>query len=267
MRTLPQGPPFNSHSGHHDGATFNNRQQWHGPGLENTHSRPLNLCTQDSDGQATRGLVPSRSQGTCGEQSRIPAYRDSRGGGGSSRHDYEATLAATTPSTLGRSHPHPTSSTYTTPGPGTLHDHCDSTLEQMQSQQTDNRPTSLSIPSSKSSPPYTSSQRKQLRVEEKSYLKEVKRSIAEGRVPKVRLTQNNHGDIMQYKAQFLNALKLAALAIEPNADIDVHNPATMQEIMKEVRRQFIIEKPLPEGMVAGFLQRLYKRNRSLYHRH
>jgi hypothetical protein len=50
---------------------------------------------------------------------------------------------------------------------------------------------------------------RQLRVEEKSYLKEVKRSIAEGRVPQVRLKQNNNGDIVQYKAQFLNALKLA----------------------------------------------------------
>jgi hypothetical protein len=41
----------------------------------------------------------------------------------------------------------------------------------------------------------------------------------------------------------------------------------MQEIMKEVRRQFITEKPLPEGMVKGYLQRLYKRNRAVYHRH
>ena len=72
---------------------------------------------------------------------------------------------------------------------------------------------------------------------------------------------------MQYKAQFLNALKLAALAIVPSADIDIENSSTMQEIMTEVRRQFIIEKPLPKGMVEGFLQRLYKRNRAVYHRH
>ena len=117
-------------------------------------------------------------------------------------------------------------------------------------------PTLLSTTSSKSSPPSTMSQRKQLRVEEKFYLKEVKRSIAEGRVPQVRLQQNNNGAIVQYKAQFLNALKLAALPIVPNADIDNKNPCTMQEIMKEVKRQFIIEKPLPEGMVAGYLQRL-----------
>jgi hypothetical protein len=43
---------------------------------------------------------------------------------------------------------------------------------------TDNSPILLSSNSSKSSPPYTLSQRKQLRVEEKLYLKEVKRSIA-----------------------------------------------------------------------------------------
>ena len=72
---------------------------------------------------------------------------------------------------------------------------------------------------------------------------------------------------MQYKSQFLNALKLAALAIVPNAFIDIRNSSTMQEVMDEVRRQFIIDKPLPEGMVAEFLQRLYKRNRAVYHRH
>jgi hypothetical protein len=111
------------------------------------------------------------------------------------------------------------------------------------------------------------SQRKQLRTEEKSYLKEVKRSIAEGRVPQVRLQQNDTGNIVQYKTQFLNALKLPTLAIVPNADIDIKNPCTMQEIMKEMKRQFIIKKLLPEGMVAGFLQCLYKRNRAVYHRH
>ena len=132
---------------------------------------------------------------------------------------------------------------------------------------TNNSPMLLSTNCSKSSPPYTSSQRKQLRVEEKCYLKEVKRSIAEGRVPQVRLQQDNSGNIVQYKAQFLNALKLPALAIVPYVDIDLKNPSTMQEIMEEVKRQFILEKPLPEGMVEGFLQRLYKRNRAVYHRH
>ena len=81
------------------------------------------------------------------------------------------------------------------------------------------------------------------------------------------MQQNNSGHIVQYKTQFLNALKLAALAIVQDADIDIQNPLTMQEIMKEVRRQFIIEKPLPEGFVGGFLQRLFKRNRAVYHRH
>ena len=139
--------------------------------------------------------------------------------------------------------------------------------EKMPMVQTSNSPILSMTNSSKSSPPYTLSQRKQLRVEEKSYLTEVKRSIAEGRVPQVRLQQTKSGDIVQYKAQFLNALKLAALALVPDADIDVKNPTTMQEIMSEVQRQFIIETPLPDGMVAGYLQRLYKRNRAVYHRH
>ena len=86
---------------------------------------------------------------------------------------------------------------------------------------TSNSPILLSSNSSKSSPPYTLSQRKQLRIEKNSYLKEVKRSIAKGRVPQVRLQQNNNGDIGQYKAQFMNTLKLAALALVPNADIDI----------------------------------------------
>ena len=128
-------------------------------------------------------------------------------------------------------------------------------------------PGRLNTNSSKSSPPYMLSQRKQHRVEEKLYLREVKSAIAEGRVPRVRLQQNTSGHIVQYKAQFLNALKLAALALVTDADIDIQNIFTMQEIMKEVKRQFIIEKPLPDGFVAGFLQRLYKRNRAMYHRH
>ena len=142
-----------------------------------------------------------------------------------------------------------------------------STTEQMPVTDTCDALLNLSNNSSKSSPPYTSSQRKQLRVQEKFYLKEVKKSIAEGRVPQVRLQQNNSGDIAQYKPQFLNALKLAALAIVPHADIDIKDHSTMSEIMEEVKRQFIIEKPLPEGMVGGFLQRLYKRNRAMYRSH
>ena len=259
MRNHPQGPPFNSQPINHGGAPFNTLHQFRGPGRESAQPRPQHPCPQDADGQALRRHVPPRSQGACGEQSQMQHFGDSRGGRASSRPDNE--------SVLGRQQLNPTYRIYTTPGPGTLHDQRDSTMEQRKLQQTPNRSNTLSPDSSKSSPPYTSSQRKQLRVEEKLYLKEVKMSIAEGRVPKVHLNQNNHGSIMQYKSQFLNALKLAALSIEPNADIDVHNPSTMQEIMKEVRRQFIIEKPLPEGMVAGFLQRLYKRNRALWHRH
>ena len=189
------------------------------------------------------------------------------GGRGDAAPDKDSVTAATGPPNLGRSAINQTTSAHTTSGGPRLRDQRDSTMEDVLPTQTSSNPILLSTDSSKSSPPYTSSQRKQLRVEERSYLKEVKRSIAEGRVPQVRLQQNNSGDIVQYKTQFLNALKLAALAIVPNADIDIKNPSTMHEIMKEVRRQFIIEKPLPEGMVAGFLQRLYKRNRAVYHRH
>ena len=111
------------------------------------------------------------------------------------------------------------------------------------------------------------SQRKLLRVEQRSYLKEVKSAIAEGRVPQVHLEQNDSGEIVKFKSQFLNAVKLAALAIVPNAFIHFKYPSTMQEIMVEVTRQFVLEKPLPEGMIEGFLQRLYKRNRALYRKH
>ena len=168
---------------------------------------------------------------------------------------------------LGRPASHRTCSACTTTAAGTLRELSNSATPQTPMNHASDTTVLCSPNSSKSSPPYTSSQRKQLRVEEKSYLQEVKKSIAEGRVPQVRLQQHHNGDIVQYKAQFLNALKLAALAIVPNAFIDIKNPSTMQEIMNEVRRQFIIEKPLPEGMVAGFLQRLYKRNRAVYHAH
>jgi hypothetical protein len=193
--------------------------------------------------------------------------RDCGGVRGDSPADTGQTTSWQAPSTIGRRSSHTSSNAHTTSGGGPLREPNDSMTEQTPPLHTRNPPVLLSTNNSKSSPPYILSQRKQLRTEEKYYLKEVKRSIAEGRVPQVRLQQDNTGDIVQYKTQFLNALKLAALAIVPNADIDIKNQCTMQEILKEVKRQFIIEKPLPEGMVAGFLQRLYKRNRAVYHRH
>ena len=205
--------------------------------------------------------------GPRGAQIFVQATRDARGGRGTSCPDKDSVTPAPRPSTLGRSTINQTPSAQRQSGGGTLRDQHDSMMEDLTPTQNNNNPPLLSSNTSKSSPPYTSSQRKQLRVEEKSYLKEVKRSIAEGKVPQVCLAQNSSGDIVQYKTQFLNALKLAALAIVPHADIDIKYPSTMQEIMTEVRRQFVIEKPLPEGMVAGFLQRLYKRNRAVYHRH
>ena len=237
---------------------YYNSQHLHGLG----HETP-----QPGLGTQFTTAEPAEGQEGAKGPSQILAERDQSGGRGVASTDKTPESARATPSTLQRRAIQSTSSTHTSSGGGNLREHHDALKEQTPVVHTSNSPALFSTNSSKSSPPYTSSQRKQLRVEEKSYLKEVKRSIAEGRVPQVRLQQNNNGDIVQYKAQFLNALKLAALALVPNADIDIKNPSTMHEIMKEVRRQFIIEKPLPEGMVAGFLQRLYKRNRAVYHRH
>ena len=269
LHNLPPGPGYNSQPGQHGRILFTAPQQFRGPGHENPQPRPATHYTQSQvvEGQPLRRVPPPSAQFAGGDQAHLTTFPETMPRRGASYVHKEIEFATPAPSSLGRQASNPTSSAYTTSGIGTLPDHHSSTMEQSPMAHTSNSPQVLSTNSNKASPPYTSSQRKQLRVEEKCYLKEVKRSIAEGRVPRVHLAQNVNGDIVQYKAQFLNALKLAALAIEPNADIDVHNPATMQEIMKEVKRQFIIEKPLPDGMVAGFLQRLYKRNRVVYHRH
>ena len=222
------------------------------------------MPVEAADGDVVARVPPAIGQGICGQQ------RESHlvsGGRVESIHVRGAESARPSPSTLRRKTALPIASAHTTSEGGALRDQRHSMKEPSPVLTTNNSPTLLSTTSSKSSPPSTLSQRKQLRVEEKSYLKEVKRSIAEGRVPQVRLHQNDNGDIVEFKAQFLNALKLAALAIVPHADIDIKNAWTMQEILKEVKRQFIIEKPLPEGLVEGYLQRLYKRNRALYHRH
>jgi hypothetical protein len=207
------------------------------------------------------GTVAPSAPGNCGMQREMQAGRD--------HIDSRVTSGASILSKNGmptHSAIRATDFAHTTAGGGGMSDKHDTVVDIIPETLPSSSPPVLSTNTSKSSPPYTSSQRKQLRIEEKCYLKEVKKSIAEGRVPQVRLQQDDSGNIVQYKAQFLNALKLAALAIVPHADIDVKNPSTMQEIMEEVKRQFILEKPLPEGMVAGFLQRLYKRNRAVYHR-
>ena len=212
------------------------------------------------------GVLPM-GQGLREGPREYTTVRDTNGGRGDSSMDVGQEPARHTPSTKERQSVHALSSTRTSQGGGTHREIGETRKEHPPVLHKDDSPILLSTNSSKSSPPYTLSQRKQLRVEGQSYLKEVKRSIAEGRVPQVRLEQTDNGKIIQYKSQFLNALKLAALSLVPNADIDVKNPSIMQEIMAEVKRQFIIERPLPEGMVAGFLQRLYKRNRAMYHRH
>ena len=264
IHNLPQGATYSSNPGYMAGQEYYNSQQFHGPGQESMQHRLRTQCvpTQDTEGHVAPGIAAPMGQGNCGVQRELLAGRDMSGGRGASHMEND-----TEPGRAARLPIHAIVSTPSRSSGGALRQQHEPAAEQMPGTEPSNGAILLSANSSKSSPPYTSSQRKQLRVEEKSYLKEVKRSIAEGRVPQVRLQQNISGDIVQYKSQFLNALKLAALAIVPHADIDIKNPSTMQEIMEEVKRQFIIEKPLPEGMVAGFLQRLYKRNRALYHRH
>jgi hypothetical protein len=265
----PQGAPFIPQPAYVIGQDYYNSPQLHGAGHESSQTRlgAQPMTAENAEGHAPQGVHAPVGQVRCEGPTVVHAERDTSGGRRIFNTEKLQETTRTTPSTLVRQAVHSTSSNHPSPGGGTLREQPDTLKEQTPVSHTNNSTILLSTNSSKSSPPYTLSQRKQLRVEEKSYLKEVKRSIAEGRVPQVRLEQNSNGDIVQYKSQFLNALKLAALALVPNADIDIKNPSTMQEIMKEVKRQFIIEKPLPEGMVAGFLQRLYKRNRALYHRH
>ena len=269
MQNLPQGGTFSSQPGYMATNEYCTAQPLHGSGHGSTQPHPSAQCMamETVQGQTVAGVGAAVGEGRCASERELPTARDTNEGCRAPCRDTTPEAARAAASSLGRPTVHQTGSAHTSPGVDTLREHLDSTTELMPLTHASNSPLLLSTNSSKSSPPYTSSQRKQLRLEEKSYLEEVKKSIAEGRVPQVRLQQNHSGDIVQYKAQFLNALKLAALAIVPNAVIDVKNPSTMQEIMDEVKRQFIIEKPLPEGMVAEFLQCLYKRNRAVYHRH
>ena len=261
---LPPGATYNQHPGYKQGNVDYNSQQLHGSGQESSHprSRAQGLPVDDAAGQVLPGSGAPSAQVICGAQREMQVGRDTSEGRGASCVEKDSDTGKQT-----RQACRAAGSAQNSTGGEPLADRFYSVPEPTPMTHASNSSLLLSTNSSKSSPPYTSSQRKQLRVEEKCYLKEVKRSIAEGRVPQVRLQQDNSGHIVQYKAQFLNALKLAALAIVPYADIDVKNPDTMQEIMEEVKRQFIFEKPLPKGMVAGFLQRLYKRNRAVYHRH
>ena len=257
----PQASTFGSPASHLAGTEYYTPGQVPSSGHD---ARTQGMPVQAAEGEDVIGVPPAMGQGICAQQ------RESNivsGGRVESINVRGGESARRSPSTLGRQPTHTVANAHTRSEGGTLRDPRRSIPEPSPVKNTNNSPTLFSTTSSKSSPHSTLSQRKQHRVEEKSYLKEVKRSIAEGRVPQVRLTQNSNGDIVEYKPQFLNALKLAALAIVPHADIDIKNPCTMQEIMKEVKRQFIIEKPLPYGMVEGYLQRLYKRNRALYHRH
>ena len=213
------------------------------------------------------GVSAPSGPGKRGMQREVNGTTDMRGAHGARRSETQPEPGRYANTSLARRGTHEIQGAHTSRGGARFREQQVSRNGRMPGTPATNSPIGLSSNSSKSSLPYKLSQRKQLRLEEKTYLKEVKRSIAEGRVPQVWLQQNNTGHVVQYKTQFLNALKLAALAIVPNADIDIKNPSTMQEIMSEVKRQFKIERPLQAGMVAGFLQRLYKRNRAVYRRH
>jgi hypothetical protein len=261
----PQAGPFGSPASHMTGAEYYTSGPVQSAGVEGLQTRPHPQCVLGPVPEA--GALAAMGQGSCGPQRETSSTRDTSG----VRVETSKTLIVgndlPVSSSQGRQSVHTVASAHTPSEGGALRERRHSMKEPSPEKNTNNNPTLLSPTSSKSSPPSTLSQRKLLRVEERSYLKEVKRSIAEGRVPQVRLEQNHNGAIVKYKAQFLNALKLAALAIVPSADIDIKNPGTMQDIMREVKRQFIIDRPLPVGMVEGYLQRLYKRNRLLYHRH
>jgi hypothetical protein len=270
LQTLPQGGTVGPQPGYMPGAEYYTPQPVHAPGHgtpQPCHMRRIGVPVEPAGSQTMPVVVSGDRQEQSGLQRDTHASRVTNGVGGDSSSEKTPSTGRQATSIVVRRASNTSSNARTSSGGGTLHSPRDSGTEGTPAPSMRNPTVGISTNHSKSSPPYILSQRKQLRSEEKSYLKEVKRSIAEGRVPQVRLQQNNNGEIVQYKGQFLNALKLAALALVPNADIDTKNPCTMQEIMEEVKRQSIIEKPLPEGMVAGFLQRLYKRNRAVYHRH
>ena len=269
IHNRPQGGAYGSPPRHMPSTQYYAPGQQQSTGHESTQTRRRTQCppVEAAEGEVVAGVLAAMGEVVSRQQRDSHPPRDIRGGRVESNKVKGAEGARPVPTTKSCEAVHPAASAHTSSEGGALRNRRHSMKEPSPVNHTNNSPTLLSTTTSKSSPPSTLSQRKQLRVEEKSYLKEVKRSIAEGRVPQVRLAQNIDGAIVQYKAQFLNALKLAALAIVPCADIDTKNPLTMQEIMKEVKRQFIIEQPLPEGMVEGYLQRLYKRNRAIHHRH
>ena len=269
LHSRPQVATFASPPGHMSGKEYYTSGHMQSSGPESTQRGTRTQCMpmEVAEGSAVAGTLAAMGQGISRQHVETHPARITEGCRLESNNVRGAETTRTAPSTPCRQVVAPAANAHTSSEGGAFRDRRHRMKEPSPVKNTNSSPTLLSTTSSKSSPPSTLSQRKQLRVEEKSYLKEVKRSIAEGRVPQVRLQQNNNGDIVEYKAQFLNALKLAALAIVPRADIDIKNPCTMQEIMKEVKRQFIIEKPLPDGMIEGYLQRLYKRNRAMYHRH
>ena len=203
MQNRPQGPTFDSPHSHMPGKEY--YTPGHIPSSTYDGHQPCNrsqcMTREAAEGEAAGGIIPTMAQGICGSQREPYPSRDTSGGHVESPTVRGAENGRRAPSTPCREVVRPTASAHTSSPGGALRERRRSLKEPSPMVNTNNSPTLLSTTSSLSSPPSTLSQRKQLRVEEKTYLKEVKRSIAEGRVPQVRLQQNNNGDIVQYRTK------------------------------------------------------------------
>jgi hypothetical protein len=182
LHNLPQGQILHSQPVHLAGGEFYASQQFRGSPHENTQLRPLTNCMplEDSEGQAMRGVGPPNRPAQGGVQREQPIPNTYKGVRGTPCADKAAEIADVATSTLGRRAFNPLSIAHTTSGIGTVHEAHDSTMEQMQVAHTSNSPILLSSNSSKSSPPYTLSQRKQLRVEEKVVFKRGEKVYSRG---------------------------------------------------------------------------------------
>ena len=160
-----------------------------------TQSLPTTAASQQSGPPRAPPMGPGRYDAT----SEFLAVRDANMCCGDSSTNPGPEPAIQTPSTMVLRPRHRPSSAHTPSGGGTLREHHEPQREHQPVLPTNNSSKLLHPNSSKSSPPYTLSQRKQLRVEGQSYLKEMKRSIAEDRVPQVHLHQNNSVHVIQYK--------------------------------------------------------------------
>jgi hypothetical protein len=125
------------------------------------------MTAEPVEGLAAQGVHPPMGQVRCEGPTKVHVERDSNGGRKiASTYKLQETARAI-PSIVVRRVVHSTSSNHTSPGGGTLREQHDTLKEQTPVTHTSNSTILLSTNSSKSSPPYTLSQRKQLIVEKK----------------------------------------------------------------------------------------------------